>query len=220
MNIQKVLHEPFFRHFRPRRMRRLTELFDIDDNTRIIDIGGVPDNWRLIDEQPQLTIVNIDQRHPRVEGRVKYEHGDGRALRHPDGSYDIAFSNSVIEHVGTVQDQAAFASEVARVGNGYFVQTPNRWFFVEPHVVAPFVHFLPKRIQRHVLRWATPWGLMTKPSQQYIDDFLANTRLVTYREMRRFFPDAAIVRERWLGMTKSLIAVRPQTGQRLEGATE
>lgn len=188
-------------------MQRFAVLFNLDDGTRILDVGGAWENWSLIDARPRLTIVNIDEDNPRAEGRVTYETGDARSLRYEDESFDIAFSNSVIEHVGTLQDQFAFAAEIARVGKGYFVQTPNRWFFVEPHVIAPFVHFLPKRVQRRLLHW-TPWGLMAKPSQEYIDNFLATTRLVTYREMRRLFPDAVIVRERWLGMTKSLIAVR------------
>jgi Methyltransferase domain len=59
--------------------------------------------------------------------------GDGCKLNIPDESYDIAHSNSVIEHVGSWERQKQFASEIRRVGKSFWVQTPAREFFIEPH---------------------------------------------------------------------------------------
>jgi 2-polyprenyl-3-methyl-5-hydroxy-6-metoxy-1,4-benzoquinol methylase len=69
------------------------------------------------------------------------------AARSPSAarSFDIVFSNSVIEHVGDAESQQQFAHEIARVGRAYWVQTPNRRFPVEPHLLTPFLHFLPTR---------------------------------------------------------------------------
>ena len=62
-----------------------------------------------------------------------------------DGSFDFVFSNSAIEHLRTPERQRRFAVEVARVGKRYCVQTPNRWFPLESHLLTPWVHYLPKR---------------------------------------------------------------------------
>jgi hypothetical protein len=121
---------------------------------------------------------------------------------------DVCYSNSVIEHVGSWDDQQRFAAEVRRMAPQYYVQTPNRYFFVEPHLITPFIHFLPRGIARKLMKNFTVHGLITRPSQQWRDAFLAQTRLLTVSEMRTLFPDAAIFREKFLGMTKSIIAIR------------
>ncbi len=69
---------------------------------------------------------------------------DGTQLPFGDREFDIAFSNSVIEHVPP-ELQAAFAAEVSRVADRYFVQTPNRYFPIEPHYQLPLFQFLPRQ---------------------------------------------------------------------------
>jgi ubiquinone/menaquinone biosynthesis C-methylase UbiE len=65
--------------------------------------------------------------------------GDGRSMpQFEDHQFDIVFSNSTIEHVGSIDDQRAMAREIVRVGRKYYVQTPNRYFPIEPHFVFPF----------------------------------------------------------------------------------
>jgi SAM-dependent methyltransferase len=76
---------------------------------------------------------------------VPYVQGDACALPFPDGSFDVVFSNAVIEHVGATERQRAFVSEALRVGRHVFITTPNRWFPVELHTRLPFVHWLPSR---------------------------------------------------------------------------
>lgn len=68
-----------------------------------------------------------------------------------DGQFDIAFSNAVIEHVGSRESQAAFILETMRVSKSFFLTTPNRWFPVEVHTAIPFLHFLPKKVYRDLL---------------------------------------------------------------------
>ncbi len=136
--------------------------------------------------------------------------GDGRLLPFPDRSFDLVFSNSVIEHVGDAASQEQFAREVARVGRAYWVQTPNRWFPVEQHLLTPLVHWLPKRWQRALVpRW-TVWSAMVRPSPDrhrfYIEHYLEEVRLLTSSDLKRLFPGARLIRERFCGLTKSLIA--------------
>ena len=118
------------------------------------------------------------------------------------------FSNSVIEHVGTWQRQQAFAAEVRRVGRGLWIQTPARGFFIEPHLLTPFIHWLPRRWQRRLLRNFTLRGWIDRPGPAEVDAFLDEVRLLTLAEMRTLFPDCTILREQFCGMTKSYVAVR------------
>lgn len=111
---------------------------------------------------------------------------DGTRLPFHDGAFDFVFSNSVIEHVA---DHAAFAAEIRRVGKRYFVQTPNKAFPFEPHVLTPLVNYLPKRWQRRLYRNFTVWGWLARPDQAYVDWFVEDTNLLGRKEMKRLFPE-------------------------------
>jgi hypothetical protein len=195
-------------------MQRFVRECRITAETRVLDIGGTPDNWQLIPVSPRLVLLN----RPGSEEVFGKDHaaqwvaGDGRELPFRDAAFDVVFSNSVIEHVGDAASQQRFAREVARVGRSYWVQTPNRWFPVEQHLLTPLVHWLPKSWQRAIVRRGTVWSALTRPTPDrrdfYIEHFLRDIRLLSYREVARLFPGARIVRERFLGVTKSLIAWR------------
>lgn len=188
-------------------MRQFVDLFRPDDSTRIIDVGGYEFNWTLVDCEPQVVLVNVEP-DGYERGRFVKVHGDGRALKYPDGSFDIAYSNSVIEHVGTRSDQISFANEIRRVARRYYVQTPNKYFWIEPHLIAPGIHLLPPHIGRRLVRYFSVWGLVTKPDRAEVDSFLDSIRLLSKQDLQELFPDAEILEEKFLGQTKSLIAVR------------
>jgi hypothetical protein len=122
--------------------------------------------------------------------------------------YDIAFSNSVIEHVGMWSDMKAMAMEVRRVARRYLVQTPYYWFPIEPHARTPFLHWLPEPVAyRIVMNFKC--GFWTKA--QTVDDAVStvqSARLLDRRQFQALFPDAELRLERFIGITKSLIAVR------------
>jgi hypothetical protein len=206
MNMHR-LYAPFQSYFRTRRMRKFEALFGPAPATRIIDVGGYAYNWTLIDAEPQVLLVNLED-EDRHDGRFHKVHGDGRRLPYADNSFDIAYSNSVIEHVGEPGDQDAFAAEIRRVAPRYYVQTPNRWFVIEPHLIAAGIHLLPRRVMRRLVRWLSVWGWVERPDQHAIDELLASIRLLDHARMRELFPDAEIHAETFLGLTKSLIAIR------------
>ena len=198
--------------FRRRRMRRFLGAFPVTSETRILDIGGTPECWELIDERPRVTLLNTPRAKADLGGAASWVAGDGRALPFRDSSFDIVFSNSVIEHVGGAASQARFAQEVARVGRSFWVQTPNRWFPVEQHLLTPLVHWLPKAWQHVLVPRFTVWSAVTPvtPDRRrfYLEHYLSDVRLLAAGELARLFPGARIVRERFCGWTKSLIAVR------------
>jgi hypothetical protein len=201
------LHRPFLKYFRTTRMRTFKALTGVKGSSRVIDVGGTRFVWSLLDPTPDVTLIN-PVANDSVEGRFQSVRGDGTKLPWADNSFDICFSNSVIEHVGDWEQCRAFASEVRRIAPTYFVQTPNRGFFVEPHLIGAFVHWLPRATQYRIVRWVTIWGLVRRPSRERVAAMLDGIRLLNAEEMQELFPDAVLVRERFLGMTKSLIAVR------------
>lgn len=201
------------RHFRARRMRRFQRLFRLTEATRILDIGGTPFNWELLDVRPAVTLLNTPrgQEDVGVSG-FTFVSGDGCRLPFADQSFDVVFSNSVIEHVGGTARQRQFAREVTRVGRSYYVQTPNLFFPVEQHLLTPFLHLLPRRWQRWLAPRFTVWALLVRPSEDrrkfYIEHFLNDVRLLTRRSLGELFPHDKVRRELWLGLTKSLIVMR------------
>jgi Methyltransferase domain len=206
MNIYDV-YRPFLTYFRRRRMRNFIRLMAVDDSASVVDVGGTPFVWNLADCHPSVTMINL--RAPQsIDGNVRMVIASGMAIPFPDESFDICFSNSVIEHVGDARARAEFSREVRRVARRYWVQTPNRRFFIEPHFLCLFLHWLPFRVKRHLIRNFTVWGLVTRPTQKRVDEALLGITLLDEREMRELFPDAEMMKERWLGMVKSLIAVK------------
>jgi len=83
--------------------------------------------------------VGFRARYPEIA----YVQGDGCALRFADESFDVAFSNAVLEHVGDLDRQRAFVAEAVRVSRRVFLTTPNRWFPIEVHTQLPLLHWLP-----------------------------------------------------------------------------
>lgn len=179
--------------------------------TRVLDVGGSPLIWQFASVRPRLTFLNLPS--ALVPACPADQVGaDGRMLPFPDQSFDIVFSNSVIEHVGFKEDQNRFANEVARVGRAYWVQTPNRRFPVELHVMLPLVHYFPKALQSAILKRFSIWEKLAHPTREqrafYIDHFLNELNLLDRRALQELFPAARILSEPFLGLAKSIIACK------------
>jgi SAM-dependent methyltransferase len=194
-------------------MRRFARALEITAETRVLDVGGTPEAWDMLSPRPRVTLLNTPRAKSELAGASYWVAGDGRALPFRDAAFDVVFSNSVIEHVGDAASQRVFAREVARVGRAYWVQTPNRWFPVEQHLLTPLVHWLPRRWQRWMVPRFTLWALLVRPSADrrafYLAHYLDDVRLLSATEFAALFPGARVIRERLCGWTKSLVAVRP-----------
>jgi hypothetical protein len=189
-------------------MRQLKQLFDLNAESFILDVGGNEFNWMLHSSfPPRLMLLNLAESKDRI-GNFTWIVGDGCHLPFKDDGFDLVYSNSVIEHIDLIDNQHLFAEECRRVGKYYYVQTPNKWFFMEPHLITPFVHWLPHKFQRLLLRNFTIWGLIARPTRQYCDSFMKEIRLLDERGLKRLFPECKIYREYFLGFVKSIIAVK------------
>jgi hypothetical protein len=200
------------RLFRHKRMKTFLELFQPTPQTRILDLGGLPRFWQGVPMPAQVTIVNL-QPLPPYEAQFltpnqTFVTGDATALEWADEEFDLVFSNSVIEHLGTWENQVAFARECRRLGKGYWVQTPAREFPVEPHYITLCLHWFPKNVQRRLLRYFSVWGWLARPRPEAVEATLGELRLLTRREFTALFPDRRILTERTLGMPKSYMACK------------
>lgn len=179
---------------------------------RIIDLGGTNAFWEQCRwagrEEFRITIVNLaDERriHDNIEPRI----GDATHLSEcADASFDVAFSNSLIEHLFTFEKQATMAQEIQRVARAYWVQTPNFWFPIEPHFHVPGWHWIPESLRVAIIRrkrcgWRGPF-----PDREQARQAVQEVRLMTRSELTQLFPGAAIIPERFGGLVKSWIVMR------------
>ena len=186
--------EPLARRARQRRHELYRAAMSPGPEETILDVGC----GALLERRQPLgaDITGLDAAdRPDYPGR-RFVRGDARALPFEPGSFDIAYSNSLIEHLDPA-DRPRFAAEIRRVADRYWVQTPNRYFPIEPHVLLPGFQFLPEAARRRLWRLGMP-GTPYEPIE-----------LLGATELRELFPDAVILRERFAGLTKSLIAVGP-----------
>jgi SAM-dependent methyltransferase len=131
---------------RRRRLERLRTLTGAGPATRIVDVGC--GGLGLLGLAPDLNVVGVDL-HDRPEYPGRLVRADATVhLPFADGEFDLAYANSVIEHIAPDRREA-FASEVRRVARGWWVQTPAMSFPIEPHSLLPGAHWLPMSLRRH-----------------------------------------------------------------------
>jgi len=199
--------------FRARRFARLEAAVGrLGRPLRILDAGGTNEFWESTtwasDPACEIVLVNLEPQES-LHANIKAVRGDVTDLSaFEDRSFDLAFSNSTIEHLFTLDRQEAMAREIRRVANAYWVQTPNFWFPVEPHFHWFGWQWLPEparvaMIRRFRCGWRGPCS-----DPQRARELVREVRLLDGRELRSLFPDATILRERFLGLTKSWIVTR------------
>jgi hypothetical protein len=166
-----------------------------------VDLGGTPWFWESAPVLPKR-VVCVNPMELAGSDRVETVQGDACACGDL-GLFDLVFSNSTIEHVGGHTRMAAFADSVHSLAEHHWIQTPNRYFPIEPHFVFPGAQFMP-------LRWRLAIARYWRPSyfNRADTEFIMSTVLLSPAEMHHYFPDSRLLRERVAGLTKSLIAVR------------
>lgn len=187
---------------RRKRMARLREYFQFDANTRILDVGGSGDwDWGEVGVNAAVTIINLYP--PSEVATLNYIQGSACDMHmFRDQEFDFVFSNSVIEHLPSREDQFRMASEIRRVGRAYWVQTPNRHFPLELHLCFPFVQYLPVEWRVAFSRF---WPFSFEKMRGRSAENDARVILLTRRQLHNLFPDASLVCERFAGIVKSLI---------------
>ena len=66
---------------------------------------------------------------------------------------DLVISNATIEHVGNFKKQIKMCENIIKLSNKYFVIcTPNKFHPLEFHTKIPFLHYLPEKFYRKILK--------------------------------------------------------------------
>ena len=172
----------------------------------ILDIGGKINFWEnrglAGNNDYKITIVNIEKETSKFSN-INYEIGDATNLNKFNAkSFDIVHSNSVIEHLYNFNNQSKMASEILRIGKKYIVQTPNKYFFLEPHYLIPFFQFLPDKL-KYLILTKTKMSRLKKWDKKFASQYIEEIRLLSLKEMKLLFLSSKIYFEKFLGMNKS-----------------
>ena len=181
-----------------------TEFPDLS-SMRVLDLGGTPAYWRSAPVTPAaVTTVNLtapDAPEPWLTTTA------GDACAFTGTGYDLVVSNSLLEHLGGPERRRQFAEVVHRAADRHWVQTPYRYFPVEPHWLFPGFQFLPVPARVAVTRhWR--FGHRHQPDPTRALKLVLEVDLVGSTEMAHLFPHSTIWHERAGGLTKSLVAIR------------
>jgi hypothetical protein len=195
---------------REQRSRWLVETFPDLAEMSVVDLGGRVGFWSRLPVRPRhVHVVNLEPPPTDLPDWAEVDNGDACALPEHIAArrYDLVFSNSVIEHVGGHERRLRFAESVHLLAPAHWVQTPYRYFPVEPHWIAPGMQFLPVAARREMAR---KWPLAYTPGRTR-EEALARVlwiELIDKTQMRSYFPHSTLRTEKVAGITKSLIAYK------------
>ncbi len=202
-----------YTNFRVKRMAYFLSILEkLPKPVTILDVGGEEEFWKdsglLNNLDVTFTMLNLYEKEVKAMNNT-YVAGNGTSMpEFADKSFDIVFSNSVIEHVFNWENQQKMASEIRRIGKNYFVQTPNLYFPMEPHFRFFFWQFLPREIRVRMLQKKRIGYLGPCPiridSEVQVDEF----QLLSIKQMKQLFPEARIELEKFKGLTKSIMAIQ------------
>lgn len=174
---------------------------------RILDIGGMAYFWEdkelLKNGHIEVTLLNLSKEKTDIQGLYSVSGNATNLSEYNDKSFDLVFSNSVIEHLYTWENQKKMAEEIIRVGKKYFVQTPNKHFFIEAHYALPYAQYFPKKLTYFFLT-KTKLSRGMKWNPEYAQQYLDEIRLLSIGEMKQLFPGAKLYKEKLVGLTKSI----------------
>jgi hypothetical protein len=182
----------------------------------LVDIGGTRTYWNILppeflrDHHVAITLVNLPGAPlPALEPGFSWVGADACDLScFADNQFDIVHSNSVVEHLGSWARMKQFAREARRLAPALFIQTPNFWFPIEPHLMTPGFQWLPVQLQAALLVRTGLGYLVRAPNLDEAMSKAEQIRLLDAKALATLFPDATILREQFGPLTKSLIAVR------------
>jgi SAM-dependent methyltransferase len=188
------LAEPLASRARSRRHERFFALLGLPPGASVLDLGCGGIGLRALEPELDITGVDLVERPDYPGPFVQADAAAG--LPFADRQFDLVYCSSVIEHVAPAR-RAAFASELRRVGRGWFVQTPAFSFLIEPHSLLAFAHWLPVGVRRRY------WRLGAAGAWEEIS-------LLRRAQMEELFGPARA--ERVLGLAKSWVCLSPPSG--------
>jgi hypothetical protein len=190
----------------------IEKLLETKETINILDIGGEIEFWKHLgwdNKRCTIYLLNLES-VPSIKPTPGFIQITGNALALPfeQDEFDLIFSNSVIEHVGSYTNQQLFAAETKRVSNKYMIQTPSIWFPLEPHSLIPFFQVIPHSMRAILIMF---FNINYFPKQKTYKAALATSKSTLMFSKKRFkalFPEAEIQVERLFGIPKSYTAIK------------
>lgn len=190
-------------HSRTKKWLQFLDWAKTTPETTLLDIGvnthEYSDNDNLLERlysyPEQITAIGLEtdwnEFHTRYP-KVKTVTADGTQLPYPDKSFDITYSNAVIEHVGDRAKQLTFLREMHRVSKRGYCTTPNRLFPIEVHTRLPLLHLLlPKKgFDWVVTKIGKDWAAgdyMHLLSESELRSLLKEANITRYTLIRNWF---------------------------------
>lgn len=207
----------YVNRLRDKRFATLKDNFELliqqKNSINILDIGGEYNYWQGLNwdtSQCRITLLNLTEITipDSMKNTFSSVAGNAMNLDYEKGDFDIIYSNSVIEHMGSIEGQEKFADEVMRVCDRFIIQTPSLWFPLEPHCRIPFFQFIPHFIRAFLIMW---FKINYFPQQKtYSEAYRVSktTLLFTKSRLKRLFPNCECKTEKLFGLPKSYIIVK------------
>jgi hypothetical protein len=192
-NLQKI--------WRRKRMQEFSKRMKLCSGLQILDLGGTPELWQYLDLQLKVTLLNLPEQvenWPKETSKnFQVVTGDAcNADMFSDNTFDVVFSNSVIEHL-PLERLAAFAKTVQRLAPAWWVQTPSINFPIEAHCNLPFWWFYPRSWKNW---WLQRWQ---RKGNLFLLNQMQTTTALTKTEMQTLFGECEIFSETCFGFEKS-----------------
>lgn len=191
-----------FAHFK-------SKIATLDKPIKILDVGGTQQYWVNRgfhnNNDYYITLLNLHKEAADYDN-IESIAGDATDLsQYADNTFDIVYSNSVIEHLFTYENQEKMAKEVQRAGKHHYIQTPNKYFPVEPHFLLPLFQFLPTSLKLFILT-KTKLSRGKKSTPDTAKSKIAEIQLLSKKNMKKLFPGSIFYYEKVFGLTKSITA--------------
>ncbi len=194
----------FFNYFKKK--------IDFDEFSDVLDIGTVNlenehENVFInyYDFKSRLTCLSnqeltlVKKKFPEISTIL----GDGRNMNIRDDTFDIVHSNATLEHVGDFNNQIKFVKECIRVSKKFvFIQTPNKNYPLEFHTKIPFIHYLPCKIYKKILR-ALGFDFFADVNNLNLLTKKKVVEIMNILNVRNF----EIIEHRFLGLVSNLILI-------------
>lgn len=138
-HLWKIAEQPTI-FLRKKKFELFMKIIKPKEQDKVIDVGVVVGNNLergtnffevMYPYKSSLTALGIGNDKDSIEFKEIFPDinliiGNGLNIPFKDNYFDIAFSNAVLEHVGTRENQKKFISEIIRVSKRCFITTPNK----------------------------------------------------------------------------------------------
>jgi SAM-dependent methyltransferase len=185
---------------RRRRYERIAELVALTPDDRVLDLGCGPGDRSIAAFNTENEIVGIDlfaEDELQLEQRnFRYLTGDACDLRGlADGSFDVAISIGMLEHIRPEERLVAAIRETQRVAGRYCFVVPHRYAFIEPHFFMPLFSLWPSWLKSALIKRFQLGTQRRKPSGRW-----QRINWLTRRQWAELFADPTLViHNHWYG---------------------